>query len=270
MPEKEVKTLSKRWRFRFSIAFLLLLMTCVAGYFAGHQSGYESGYDSGSDAKYKATIVTQSYYVKDLIKPAEAPDDWLARKKDFDKLIDLITSTISANEWRNGSAVIRPFAKPVFLTIRCKRLIHEEITDLLQQLRDFEFKMPKNFLKSARSVAHRGKPSCQIIKAFPKISEHLHSILANNFHSAVGDLSDEFGSPVLNITSEAPVFPQWIGAQKIAIWNYGSGKFYLALVDCRPEGEALAIGWWEPEVGIVKPIILDVPVLVSAELVSAE
>lgn len=218
MTEPKLKTPSKRWRFRFSISFLLFLMTCVAGYFFGYQTGYDSG------AKFKASISTKIYYVEDLIKPLDASEDWSAKKKDFNKLIDLITSTVSANEWKNGTSQIRSFPSNRSLIVECRRSTHGQLGGLLHQLRRIAFAMPKNFLNKARSVAHRGKPSCQIIKTFPKISEHLHSTLANNFHSAVGDLSDEFGSPVLNITSEAPVFPNGLAHRKLRFGTMVQGN----------------------------------------------
>ncbi len=251
MSESNQKSLIKRRRFRFSIAFLLFLMTCVSGYFFGYQSGYNSG------AKYEATISSKVYYVEDLIKAADAPADWSAKKKDFDKLIELITSTVSKKEWDNGISKIIPFPQQVSLVVNCTGKTHNQVAELLQQLRDIAFKLPENFVERARTVAHRGKLSRQVIKAIRTISREGHTRMVNHFHSAVGDLSNEFGPPALNAAAEDAVFPEWIGAQKVALWNYGSGKLYLGLVDCRPEGEALVVGWWEPKVGRLDSIDLE-------------
>ena len=57
---------------------------------------------------------------------------------DFDSLIDLITSTVSTDTWAEnggGQAEIRPFPTNLSLVISQTQAVHEEIADLLQQLR---------------------------------------------------------------------------------------------------------------------------------------
>lgn len=57
---------------------------------------------------------------------------------DFDSLIDLIVSTVSTDTWAEnggGEAEIRPFPTNLSLVISQTQAVHEEIADLLQQLR---------------------------------------------------------------------------------------------------------------------------------------
>jgi general secretion pathway protein D len=57
---------------------------------------------------------------------------------DFDSLIDLIVSTVSTETWAEnggGEAEIRPFATNLSLVISQTQAVHEEIADLLEQLR---------------------------------------------------------------------------------------------------------------------------------------
>ena len=57
---------------------------------------------------------------------------------DFDSLIDLITSTVATDSWAEnggGQAEIRPFPTNLSLVISQTQAVHEQIADLLEQLR---------------------------------------------------------------------------------------------------------------------------------------
>jgi general secretion pathway protein D len=57
---------------------------------------------------------------------------------DFDSLIDLIVSTVATETWAEnggGEAEVRPFPTNLSLVISQTQAVHEEITDLLEQLR---------------------------------------------------------------------------------------------------------------------------------------
>ncbi|HVT29019.1 MAG TPA: hypothetical protein VHE81_13470 [Lacipirellulaceae bacterium] len=61
-----------------------------------------------------------------------------AANADFDSLIDLITSTVATDTWAEnggGQAEIRPFPTNLSLVISQTQAVHEQIADLLQQLR---------------------------------------------------------------------------------------------------------------------------------------
>ncbi|TWT96061.1 outer membrane porin HofQ [Botrimarina colliarenosi] len=61
-----------------------------------------------------------------------------AASADFDSLIELITSTVASDTWAEnggGEAEIRPFATNLSLVVSQTQSVHEEIADLLEQLR---------------------------------------------------------------------------------------------------------------------------------------
>jgi general secretion pathway protein D len=61
-----------------------------------------------------------------------------AAQADFDSLIDLIVSTVSTDTWAEnggGQAEIRPFPTNLSLVVSQTQAVHEQIADLLQQLR---------------------------------------------------------------------------------------------------------------------------------------
>jgi type II secretory pathway component GspD/PulD (secretin) len=61
-----------------------------------------------------------------------------AANADFDSLIDLIVSTIATDTWAEnggGQAEVRPFPTNLSLVISQTQAVHEQIADLLQQLR---------------------------------------------------------------------------------------------------------------------------------------
>lgn len=61
-----------------------------------------------------------------------------AASADFDSLIELITATVAADTWAEnggGEAEIRPFPTNLSLVVSQTQSVHEEIADLLEQLR---------------------------------------------------------------------------------------------------------------------------------------
>ncbi len=61
-----------------------------------------------------------------------------AASADFDSLIDLIISTVATETWAEnggGEAEIRPFPTNLSLVISQTQAVHEQIADLLEQLR---------------------------------------------------------------------------------------------------------------------------------------
>ena len=251
MEETKQPLPNKRWHYRFSLASFLLFVAIVAGYFSGYRMGWQQYYQDH--------VFRMAYYVSDLIKPVDAPPEWSATDKDFGPLIDFITSTVAPNEWKttNGStANIRPYAPNSSLTVSCSRSTHNQLSDLLQQLRELGNKLPENYLAKVRKVADRKAPTRQIVKVFPKHFPETHRTMVNNFSSALSELSKEYGQPDLIVSAGEYGFPDWLGAQRVAVWERSIGKLYFAHVECRPEGEALIVGWWEESVGPLEPLVL--------------
>ena len=79
-------------------------------------------------------LETKVYPVADLVLPAGASDETEA---DFDSLIDLMTSTIKPTTWDavGGPGSIVPFANRMSIVLSQTQDVHEEIENLLAQLR---------------------------------------------------------------------------------------------------------------------------------------
>lgn len=243
-----------RWFFRFSIASLLLGMAVVAGYFTGYRFGERQAIQDVADTKVTSVV----YQVKDLIKPLDAPQAWSPTEQDFEPLVELITSTIASNEWSTPAAGITPFVANKSLVVSCSGVAHRELAELLHQLRTLRYKLPEDYLAKVRELAGRQKPTRRVIKALTDDSPDRHTIMKNHYDSALQELAAAFGAPTQVASAGEAQYPEWIGAQHIAVWDRGVGKLYFALVDCRPHGEALVAGWWEETVGQLKPIELAV------------
>ena len=125
-----------RRRFRFTIAGLLFLTLSVAGTLAGYRVGFNQGYVDGARKRQSEKPFTRVYAVADLVVPKGS--DPSTAVADFDTLIDLITSTIEQDTWDTvgGPGAIEAFPANSSLVISQTRDIHEEIENLLKQMRD--------------------------------------------------------------------------------------------------------------------------------------
>lgn len=80
---------------------------------------------------------------------------------DFDSLIDLIISTVASDTWAEnggGEAEIRPFPTNLSLVISQTQAVHEEIADLLEQLRrlqDLQVTIEVRFIRLSDSFFER-------------------------------------------------------------------------------------------------------------------
>lgn len=242
----------RRFVLRFGVASLLFLVTCIAGYLGG----YNSGMRNGAADQAALAVSTRSYEVGDLIRPLDSPTGWVAVESDYDELVDLISSTICSEEWQTGGGEIRPFPSSKSLVVNCRGVVHDELSRLLKQLRDLRYSLPDSFLKDTRELVSRRVPQIAILKAFQQSAVELNGQMEGFFLSAEADLREEYGTPSVSKVASDSDFPEWIGAKRLAVWNRGSGKLYLAVRDCRPTGLALVVGWWEESVGEVPPIHL--------------
>ena len=82
-------------------------------------------------------LETKVYPVADLVLPEGASPDTEA---DFDSLIDLITSTIKPTSWDGvgGPGSVTPFENRMSIVLSQTQDVHEEIEDLLAQLRSIK------------------------------------------------------------------------------------------------------------------------------------
>ena len=123
-------------RFRFTIAGLLFLILCVAGTLGGYRVGFNQGYVGGDQKRQSEEPFAQVYPVADLIIPTGV--DPSTAFADFDTLIQLITSTIRPDTWDDvgGPGSIEAFPMKSDLVISQTKDVHEQIEDLLRQMRD--------------------------------------------------------------------------------------------------------------------------------------
>ena len=79
-------------------------------------------------------LITRVYPVIDLVLPLDATE---GMDPDFDSMIDLITSTVRPTSWEEvgGPGSIRPLDTKMSIVISQTQEVHEEINDLLGQLR---------------------------------------------------------------------------------------------------------------------------------------
>src|SRR5690242_15930380 len=91
-------------RIYFGLGTLLFVVLCFAGLFAGYRIGFDRGYAAGDLKHASEELYNRVYDVGDLVT---LPDG----RKDFDSLIELITTTIEPNSWDDvgGPGSIKEF-----------------------------------------------------------------------------------------------------------------------------------------------------------------
>lgn len=82
----------------------------------------------------ESELLTRIYPISDLVLPPNAPD---GSQPDFDSLIKLIASTVKPTSWDEvgGAGSVTPFPNNLTLVVSQTQEVHEEIEDLLAQLR---------------------------------------------------------------------------------------------------------------------------------------
>ncbi len=114
-------------------------------------------------------VISKTYNVADLVIPVpnlalsdvsnKLPNDAIA--PDFDTLKDLVTSTVAPDTWQTvgGRGRVEPYDTNLSLVVTQTAEVHEQIAELLQQLRKLQdvqvtvearfFTMPKNLFRKA-------------------------------------------------------------------------------------------------------------------------
>jgi hypothetical protein len=119
-----------RRRLYFSLSALLLLVLCFAAIFGGYRAGFDRGYMAGVRQYAVEHPYSKAYQIADLVSPKTT-------KQDFDKLIELITTTIQPNTWNDigGPGSIQGFESNLSLVVHQTADVHQQIDRLLEQLR---------------------------------------------------------------------------------------------------------------------------------------
>lgn len=113
----------RRW-FRFSIGMLLVLMTCIAGYFGGYKAG-KAGFTS-------SRIYVESYDVARVVTPVGSAS---GKEDGFDTLIDLLKTTITYDRHRwDAEHLFIADRDNMRLVVAHNQSGHEEVASLLAQL----------------------------------------------------------------------------------------------------------------------------------------
>jgi hypothetical protein len=229
---------------RFSIATLLFLMLCVAGYFGG----YRRGFDSGKEERRAITVTIRTYPVADLISPqdpAAAPND-ANKVKAFDQLIDLIVSTVDRDTWMEngtGQGEIQPFPSNNSLVISQTNRVHEQVALLLEELRKLRTNVDvKETIPLLQSLAATERQQSVTLRKFAD-SKQSGGSAELLFDSAVANIADRWGAPDFRGAATDRDFPSWSVAQQVATWPRGEGVAYIAVQDDAQEGRVIQAGW---------------------------
>jgi hypothetical protein len=240
----------RRW-WSFGVGTLLFLMACVAGYL----SGFRLGADEKRTQARKQAFYSAVYDVGDLVS---LDPNATVGASDFDELIELIISTVASETWvENGGpeAEIRPFPTNKSLVVSNTGAVHEQIADLLAQLRRTAYELdPEHVMSAVRESSARKLATPRIVKLYQTMNPHVHRIVEGHFDSGLELLTKRLGKPTSNFSLEDISFPTWIAAQRVAVWKQGDGKLYWALQDVLPEGEAVVVGWYEEGMDQIRPV----------------
>ncbi len=249
--EETNKQRPRRRFFRFSLFTLMLVFTCVAGYF----SGWRWGAQQRQQDNYDNSVFAKVYNVADLV--TIDPSSIGISRADFDPLLELIVSTIEHSSWKENSTgvgEIQPFPSNLSIVVSNSGKAHDGIAELLQQLRHLRYELPEDCLAKVREAVARKHNVIFPVKVLAQHAIEDAQCMERHFESAVKQLTQVFGKPSGVYQAGKKDFPKWATAQKIAVWNYWGGKLYFALQDSRPQGLALVTGWWEDSFGDLQPM----------------
>ncbi|MCA9260835.1 MAG: M48 family metalloprotease [Planctomycetales bacterium] len=141
------------------------------------ESRVEADFTGAPDADEKLFVVT--YNVADLVKPLPTSGVNVTSGQlltmaiepqippDFDSLIDLIVSTVAHDSWMKsgvGQGELQPYPTKLSLVVSQTRSVHQQIADLLAQLRRLQ------------------TPTCQL--QFTCIAEPAHGVLTRRYGEA--------------------------------------------------------------------------------------
>lgn len=121
---------------RFSLGMLMALMACICCYLAGDLRGHRRGVVTTLN---KLATYTKTYYVDDLLFDVNDPDPTKTRggvAADFDGLMKKITQKCVPGTWEEpGSGRISPFPLNYSFIITGNEIAHDDVAELLAQLR---------------------------------------------------------------------------------------------------------------------------------------
>lgn len=116
---------SRKWQ--FGLWAILFMMACIAGFLAG----YRYGGDVKDQQVAASSITVVNYDVREFLdsKRPESVDAQLS------EIRDLVVETIEPDSWQMNDRDIVPYPNNGSIVIRQSGSCHEEIRELLEQLR---------------------------------------------------------------------------------------------------------------------------------------
>lgn len=232
---------------RWTLAAALLVALATLGYREGYRRGYEP---EELIQLPPSTLLVKTYPVADLVTPVEGhPSRNLPL--DFDPLVDLIVSTVEHESWMEngaGDGEIQPFPTNQTLVISQTQRVHEQISDLLDQLRQMGRAVDaKQAISLFQSLAAYGKDGVVGTNDLGTLSFHgskdPRTAVVECFAKTMQNISDVLGPPAFRGKRDEADFPAWSTAQELAWWPRGAGVAYIAIepdADPRPQ---MILGW---------------------------
>jgi hypothetical protein len=239
---------------RGAAAVAILAALVWLGYQRGHKDGFDAAAPPPAASSGQLKIVT--YPVSDLItpdvlRPSTAPTMASATTgidggPDFDSLIDLIVSTIDNESWQEngtGEGEIMPFITNLSLVVSQTQQVHDQIADLLQQLRTLTATVAaREIIPALQSMAAYERDETPIpVREFPKTAKG-KTAMARLFDEAVENLAVVWGAPTFRGAELDDDFPVWTSGKQIAVWPRGEGLAYVAVQDGDARLQLMA-GW---------------------------
>jgi hypothetical protein len=259
LPQK--KSCISPWRILLAVPLLAAL--CVVGY----QRGYRRGYDVPPPPANAGQLYIVTYPVGDLVQPngiatSIQPVDAAASPKrvsavtgtpsgaDFDSLIDLIVVTVERDSWMEsgtGQGEIQPFPSNQSLVISQTQRVHQQIANLLEQLRQAQQSVRTGeFVPFIQSCAALDQENEMVVR---RLSADAQGRAANvpQYERSVRNLVDLWGAPEYQGAQESPGFPAWSADQRVAWWRRAGGIAYVAIRDDRGGTPQIMAGWRRAE-----------------------
>ena len=122
--------LKRKWP-RYSIAFVLFLLSCLAGFFAGYRHGLNSGYERWL----RDTTMTREYTVRYDVRDLIASDNTKTSRNSLSALKTL-SAQIETLADPSYSLISQPYAAGGALVIQTDLTTHRQIERLLDAKRE--------------------------------------------------------------------------------------------------------------------------------------
>ena len=233
---------------RAAASLLLLVALICMGYQRGYRQGFQTGDAPNNTIGSQVYLVT--YPVSDLVTSItnHSKLDSEAATVDSAPLIGLITSTVEHESWMingAGEGEIQFFPQNSSLIIAQTKLVHEQVADLLEQLRQRNVAVKANeIIPYIQSCAAYGQSRSHALRVLPPPNNGKMAV-NGVFERSLQNMTDVWGEPLFRGSAGDDDFPQWITAQEWAVWPRAEGLAYIA-VKADAQSRPQFIAGWRP------------------------